>query len=413
MKRLSSLKNSTGAVTIVVAFAIAALMAITALIVDVGLLYQERRQLQTAVDAAALAAAQDLAEGRGEPQAELTAERYLLDNSATALDFIEISYPTPNQVGVTTGTTRKFFFARIFGREKASLKANATAAWGPATSVRNLVPIMVPLSFISSHIGEGNTGSFELGADRPAEAFRKSAIQSGNTIQYAISYTNTKSGPVSIQISDPIPTGATYVEGSASSGGTYDAGTSTITWYFPNLPGGDTITVTFIVTVSPDSTKETKNTAYLTIDGSSKTLSASVTGATPQKSFFWLSDFNAGAGGTPDYADWIINGYPEEVGIGLIANGEGVRAALKAALEQRLETDDSVILPLYDVTEGGGSPGKYHIVGFAEFVIKEFNLTGNPKTITGYFTNGTVTSGAGGEELPPYDFGIKAIWLID
>lgn len=264
MKRLSSLKNSTGAVTIVVAFAIAALMAITALIVDVGLLYQERRQLQTAVDAAALAAAQDLAEGGAESQAELTAERYLLDNSATALDFIEISYPTPNQVGVTTGTTRKFFFARIFGREKASLKANATAAWGPATSVRNLVPIMVPLPFISSHIGEGNTGSFELGADRPAEAFQKSATQSGNTIQYTISYTNTKSGPVSIQISDPIPTGATYVEGSASSGGTYDTGTNSITWNFPDLPGGDTITVTFIVTVNPDSIKETKNTAYLT-----------------------------------------------------------------------------------------------------------------------------------------------------
>ncbi|MDI6689327.1 MAG: hypothetical protein QME54_02770 [Actinomycetota bacterium] len=79
----------------------------------------------------------------------------------------------------------------------------------------------------------------------------------------------------------------------------------------------------------------------------------------------------------------------------------------------RKEYDPSVVLPLYDYTKGGGSPGEYHIVGFAEFVVTDFDFKGNPKTITGYFTNGAVTTGAGGEEKPPYDFGICVVWLVD
>lgn len=311
MKWFLPLKNSTGAVTIVVAFALAALMATTALIVDIGLLYQERRQLQTAVDAAALAAAQDLAEGRGELLAEARAEQYLGNNAQVPPESFSIAYPAPQQVEVTARTKRTLFLAKIFGKSTASLKASAIAAWGPASAVRNLVPILVPVEYVSSYTGPGKAGSFELGTDRPREES-------------------------------------------------------------PSSPGK----------------------------------------GLPRKAFFWLGDFDAGSGGTPDYADWIINGYPEEVEKGAVANGEGVKAALKEALAQRIEIDKSVILPLYDTTEGGGSPGKYHTVGFAEFVITGFDLTGNPKTISGYFTTGTVTSGAGGEE-PSYDFGIRAIWLTD
>jgi Flp pilus assembly protein TadG len=128
-----------------------------------------------------------------------------------------------------------------------------------------------------------------------------------------------------------------------------------------------------------------------------------------QKGFFWLTDFNSQSGGTPDFADWIVNGYPGEVAVGSLANGEGVRSALKSALEQRLSRDRTLILPVYDYTENSGSNGIYHVIGFVEFYLQDFKLNGQPKTISGYFTNGTVTPGASGAEA--LDLGVKTVWL--
>ncbi len=135
------------------------------------------------------------------------------------------------------------------------------------------------------------------------------------------------------------------------------------------------------------------------------------TGQTEQKGFFWLCDFDDHSGGTPDYSKWIINGYPYDVFIGLVANGEGMKAALKEAITTRIETDSSVVLPLYDYTLAGGSPGRYHVVGFAEFIINSFNFQKSPKTISGYFTEGTITSGAGGKTVPDVYYGVDVVWL--
>ena len=76
-----------------------------------------------------------------------------------------------------------------------------------------------------------------------------------------------------------------------------------------------------------------------------------------------------------------------------------------------MTADPSVVLPLYNYTEGSGHGGEYRVVGFAEFVITGFQFTGNPKQVTGYFTNGTVTPGAGGGN--PVDHGVMAIWLSE
>lgn len=47
-----------GSIAILLAVLLTAFMTVGALSIDVGMLYQERRQLQTAVDAAALSGAQ-------------------------------------------------------------------------------------------------------------------------------------------------------------------------------------------------------------------------------------------------------------------------------------------------------------------------------------------------------------------
>lgn len=400
------LKNEEGAVTIIVAFVIFSLLAVTALVIDIGLLYQERRQLQTAADSAALAGAIELAEGRSSEQAQTVAESYTLKNTNVTPDQIAVDFPQANEIKVTSSTTRNLIIAPMFGETNSSVKASATATFGPATSVRNLVPIIVPIEQVASHIGEGNIADFELGEDRPKEPFTKTAQLEGDKIKYIINYINSSNKTEEITITDSLSQNATYVEGSATSGGSYDATTKTLTWTLSNIAAGDCRTVSFYVQ-APD----INNTAYLKTSSSNKTISASVSGNNPQKGFFWLCDFNAGSGGTPDYDNWIRYGYPEEVSVGFVANGEGVRASLSEALSARQQRDPKVVLPLYNYTEEGGSPGKYHVVGFAEFMITGFNLHGQPKTVSGYFTTGTVTVGSADGIPPADDFGVTVVWL--
>ena len=54
----SGLRDESGAVAIIVALVMVALLSIVALVIDLGGLYDHDRELQTAADAAALAGAQ-------------------------------------------------------------------------------------------------------------------------------------------------------------------------------------------------------------------------------------------------------------------------------------------------------------------------------------------------------------------
>jgi Flp pilus assembly protein TadG len=301
---LKRVENEYGAVTIIVAVTLAALLAVAALAIDAGMLYQERRQLQTAVDAAALAAAFELAEGR-QTTAEAKAREYVENNASSGVGSVKVTYPGQNKVRVEAGTSRGLFFARSFGSKQASLTASATATYGPVGSVSNLVPFLVPAQYIPPHIGSANRFAFELGEARPLPAV-----------------------------------------------------------------GG-------------------------------------------QGGYFWLCDYEPHGGGTPKFADWIINGYPGEVTIGSVANGTGVKAALKSAIQQRMSSNPNIIMPVYDSTEGMGANGEYHVVGFAEFVITGFKFQGNPKTISGYFTTGRVAVSARGGGTGGADFGVRTVWLTD
>lgn len=407
---LSAYKSEKGAVTVIVAVTLTALLAVAALTIDVGLLYQERRQLQTAVDAAALAGAQDLGENKGYTQTQATAQQYVIENSQVSPDSIEVTFPSASTIHVEAETTRELLFARVGGMQASNVKATATASYGAATAVANLAPFLVPLQFVSTHVGEGNSGVFEFGENRPMDPFSKTAILDGSEIIYTLTFINTESDATSVTITDPVPDGSVYVQGSADNNGVYDATTKTVTWHITSVAAGDSIAVSFTVrAIDPPSS--IKNTAQAE-NGKGKKFNATTSGAA-QKGFFWLTDFNSGSGGTPDYVDWILNGYPEEVGPGSLANGEGMKASLKYALEERMAIDPTVVIPVYDYTERGGSPGTYHVVGFAEFVITGFDLNGSPKSMTGYFTTGTVVAGAGGGPPPGADFGIRAIWLVD
>ncbi|MHB0977402.1 MAG: DUF11 domain-containing protein [Candidatus Aquicultorales bacterium] len=403
-------QDEKGAVTVIVTFALVALVLSLAIVIDVGLLFQERRQLQTATDAAALAAAMDVSEGMGTDQAVAKAKSYVAENANVPPTEVTVSFPQGDRVKVVARTTRGLYFAGIVTKGSAPVRSQSTAALGSAQAVANLAPFIVPLQRVPYMIGEENMAAFELGEDRPLEEFSKIKTVAGDSIDFTITYNNTGPKVVTAEIRDPIPDGTVYVGGSASEGGSYSPSAKEVTWTFPSVPPGEYRIARFTVKATSISPSSVSNTAYLNTGGG-RTISATAD-AGPQKGYFWLTDFNEGSGGIPQYDAWIRKGYPGYVYAGDIANGTGMKVSLKDALAWRKDFDPRITVPLYSYTEGGGRPGKYHVVGFAQFVVVDFNLTSQPKTITGYFTDGAVVKGIYGGPPEGY-FGIDTIWLVD
>lgn len=304
---LELLRKEDGAVAVLIGLALLTLLVTSATVVDAGALYWEKRQVQTAADGAALAAVFDLAEGKGSYQAQVTAAQYVGDNLPGKNAQVDFQVVGSNKARVAVTTNPDLFIAPVIGVRTAAVHASATAKYGVADKVTNLVPFMVPQYKVAPHTGAGNPGVFEFGDDRP-------------------------------------------------------------------LPGPEK--------------------------------------GTQQKGYFWLSDFDGGANGTPAFDSWIRDGYKGEVGVGDIENGTGMKTALKGALEDRMATDPLIVLPVYKATEGGGDNGKYKTVGFVEFHINSFDLQGSPKSITGYFTTGTVTTGFDSDD-DGANYGVMAINLVE
>ncbi len=80
-------------------------------------------------------------------------------------------------------------------------------------------------------------------------------VVSGQVVTYTVTTTNTAGTQVStahdVTASDVIPVGLSYIAGSASNGGTYDAPTRTVSWTLPDIAAGANAVRTYQVTVDP------------------------------------------------------------------------------------------------------------------------------------------------------------------
>lgn len=125
-----------GAVAVIVAVSITALLALAALTVDAGAYYSERRQMQTAADAAALAGVQDLPSDPGTAVSE--AQNYASVNSpeADSNDFeIGATYVSNDTITAQlSNPDMGLFFARILGIDTAHVQARAKAIVGSPTA---------------------------------------------------------------------------------------------------------------------------------------------------------------------------------------------------------------------------------------------------------------------------------------
>ncbi|WP_159617646.1 Tad domain-containing protein [Arthrobacter zhaoguopingii] len=165
-----------GAVSIIVAVLLVALLGFAALAVDVGAVYWEKAQLQNGADAAALAIAEDCAAGTpGTCGAFATTGQVLANSNANdkSTGVSSITFPVAGTVRVETnardaGTganTFNLFFARALGIESTDVKASAEASWGAPSSGTTLpwtISECVFKQFLSSsQLAQLNsTGSF-------------------------------------------------------------------------------------------------------------------------------------------------------------------------------------------------------------------------------------------------------------
>jgi len=114
-----------GNTTIIVALFLIGLVGLCALVIDVGRLYWEANKLQNAVDAAALAAAQDLPDTAS---AADTACEYIEANGFQPSE-IQISFSNGNKtIDITSSRTVNFIFARLLGFESTSIHPQASAS---------------------------------------------------------------------------------------------------------------------------------------------------------------------------------------------------------------------------------------------------------------------------------------------
>lgn len=168
INQLQRSDGERGAVAIMVAVLMVALLGFGALAIDVGRVAAEKAQLQNGADASALAAAQYCAKNPSTCQstAVTLANQYTPANSndGTAVPSA-VTFPASNKVKVDTSTPASglaLTLARAFGQTSLQVRASATAQWGPPGSGSGF-----PLAFssacydISSSTQAGSIQQFE------------------------------------------------------------------------------------------------------------------------------------------------------------------------------------------------------------------------------------------------------------
>lgn len=117
----------------VTALSLVILLGFSSLVVDGGLLFHQRRVLQNAADAAALAGAHELP--RNPSQARVIAEDYVLINGATLEEIASVEVTTvfnPNDgLRVTLRRTVPLMLAGVIGHNKEDVTATALALVTP------------------------------------------------------------------------------------------------------------------------------------------------------------------------------------------------------------------------------------------------------------------------------------------
>src|SRR5688572_12162488 len=136
-------RDDRGAVLAMVCVIIVVVIGCAAFAVDTGSAWAAKRQLRTATDAAALAAAGVYANGGN--GCATTDDATVTENdtsaSVTSCDVVPASSGNPGRVTVDAERPVEFSFAKIFGVNGMDVTSSTTARWGNVDGVWGLRPM--------------------------------------------------------------------------------------------------------------------------------------------------------------------------------------------------------------------------------------------------------------------------------
>ena len=167
MRRLNGQQErERGAVSVILALVLVALLGFTAIAVDVGMLYSEKAQLQNGADAAALLVAQKCAKNTSDADCTTTsalASSYANANANDSLSNIKSTLldKTNRTVTISAGAQEagkapnkvSLFFARALGITMTEVNAQSTVTWGSPVAGRTAFPLAFSVCQVKDSIG--------------------------------------------------------------------------------------------------------------------------------------------------------------------------------------------------------------------------------------------------------------------
>ncbi len=188
-------RGESGQTLILFVLALGVLLGSVAMSVDVGLILHERRSLQNAADAAALAGAIELPQST--VLAESRAQEWAANNGIDLAEGDEILITTddaddPTFVTVKVTRETSFIFGRALGLTTVDVHASAVARVGSPASLAGIMPFAVLEGAIDYTVSpttikydanNPTTGNFApLAIDGPGSSTYEESIVSGSTI---------------------------------------------------------------------------------------------------------------------------------------------------------------------------------------------------------------------------------------
>ncbi len=134
-------KEEKGTVTLLVAFMMVIFIGLSAVVIDGGNLYLKKSTLQKAVDAAVLAAAQELPTDRDQAMVEV---RTVFEKNKVQPLNVNISfYNHYTMIKISAVERVKLFYGGFFGYENVEVNANASVQLQTLASAKGTVPLGV------------------------------------------------------------------------------------------------------------------------------------------------------------------------------------------------------------------------------------------------------------------------------
>jgi hypothetical protein len=169
-------RSERGAVMVIAAVMMATIMAVVAIVVDVGQIYLIKKRLQNAADASALAGCFVLVNKDDPSLADFESHKYLSANIDGEVQYSSVADSSRNSFQVSLSQKVVHFFAPVIGFKSSTVSVSATAAGNTVISITGVAPLGVVqqqfefnkpyiLKFGGGDGVSGNYGALALGGN--------------------------------------------------------------------------------------------------------------------------------------------------------------------------------------------------------------------------------------------------------